>query len=236
MNKDCQICQGTGWVVKKKGKTEYAKKCQCQSADIFLLKSENANIPPRFRSHELKAYFPNNANPSQKKAKKIVEKFIEDYPAVGGKGLLLQGYTGVGKTRLLCSIATELIMKIKELDIYYIDWNDLVREMRSGEDFSTRNFSQINQLINKLSRVDLLLFDEIGASKVSPWVHDNIYFLFNQRYNNERLTVCATNYFDKSADGKESLTQRIGERIRSRLFEMTRIVEIGGSDYRQEYE
>ena len=140
---------------------------------------------------------------------------------------------GVGKTRLLCAIATELIKKFDDIDIYYIDWNDLVREMRSGENHSTRDFSAISKKIEKLCYVDLLLFDELGASVVSPWVYDNIYYLFNKRYNNKNITVCATNYFDDSSE--TSLSRKIGNRIRSRLFEMTKDIELKGFDYRQKY-
>lgn len=235
MENGCKYCQGTGWVIKKNKGTEFAVVCKCQKPDIFLSKCEKANIPARFIAHDLRGYFPQDSNPSQIKAKKIVKKFIDDYPGVE-KGLLLQGSIGLGKTRLLCSIATEFLRRVESFDVFYIDWNDLVREMRSGEDHSTRDFLAINQLINKLSKVSVLLFDELGGSKVSPWVSDNIYYLFNKRYNNKRITVCATNFYDNPSDGRESLTQRIGDRIRSRLFEMTMVVEICGDDYRQRYE
>lgn len=227
----CKFCNGTGWVVKKKNGVELAVKCRCQYLDIFITKGEKANIPPRFLGAELKIYKPDQNNPSQGKAKKEARKFIDNYPSVYD-GLLFQGPVGIGKTRLLCSIATELMKKFENIDAFYIDWNDLVREMRSGQDVASRDFSSINQLINKLSEVELLLFDELGASKISPWVYDNIYYLFNRRYNNKKITICATNYFDNTSDGGESLSQRVGDRIRSRLYEMTEVVEIRGIDYR----
>lgn len=232
MDKECKHCQGTGWTVKKNKGNEVAVICECQKEDLVLNRGEKANIPLKFLGSELEwGYQPDQNNPSQKRAKSIIEQFIKDYPAVE-QGLLLQGSIGLGKTSLLCSIGFELIKK-KNIDVYYIDWNDLVREMRSGEDHSTRDFSAINLLINRLIMVELLLFDELGGSKVSPWVSDNIYYLFNKRYNNKRITVCATNFYDNPTDGNESLSQRIGERIRSRLYEMTRMVEIKGVDFRQ---
>jgi DNA replication protein DnaC len=214
-----------------KGDKEFARKCQCQAEGTYMKKAERANIPPRFRGSTLEWSFqPDPQNPSQAKARKTAEKFIADYPAVG-KGLLYQGVTGVGKTSILCSIGFELIKK--SVEVYYIDWNDLVREMRSGEGHASRDFSAIHQLITKLSEVDLLLFDELGASKVSQWVFDNIYYLFNKRYNNQKVTVCASNFTDEPGDGKETLTQRISERVRSRLFEMTFAFEIKGTDFRR---
>jgi DNA replication protein DnaC len=230
----CKLCKGTGWIVSIKNQQQFARKCDCQKADQFINKLENTNIPRRFMGFELKAYLPADNNQSQKDAKKKIKKFIDDFPAVS-KGFLLKGHTGVGKTRLLCSVTTELLKKIPELNMYYIDWNDLVREMRSGEDASNRDFNSISQLMEKLVSIDLLLFDELGATNLSPWVADNIYYIFNKRYNNGKITLCATNYFDTVQANGETLMQRIGNRIRSRLYEMTDDIEIQGIDYRERW-
>ena len=215
----------------KVGEREIARPCQCRRDDVRSLKASNSNIPLHFMGWELKSYFPDKANPTQSKAKKAAEKFIADYPGVE-RGLLFQGSTGVGKTRLLCGIGNQLI-KEKDVEVLYIDWNDLTREMRSGEDTSNRDFTTIGQLIQRLVRVELLLFDELGASRPSPWVEDNIYYLVNRRYNDNRITLFASNYFDKKIGGEETLSERIGNRIRSRLYEMTANFEIMGADYRQ---
>lgn len=230
----CRKCNGTGWITIKRDDKEFAQKCDCLKTDILLTKAEKANIPQRFVNAKLDSYYPDKDCPSQGKAQKIVRKFIHDFPSVS-RGLLIQGSIGLGKTFLLCTIAAELMEKFNNIDIYYIDWNDLLREMRSGEGHATRDFSAIHQLIDKLVNVDLLLFDELGASGMSPWVFDNIYYLFNKRYNNQKVTVCASNYLDKSLNNQETLSQRIGERIRSRLYEMTEVVEIYGKDMRKEY-
>jgi DNA replication protein DnaC len=197
-----------------------------------ILNANNSNIPSRFLGTELKSYFPEN-NKSQAKAKKAAEKFIADFPT-NATGLLFQGGTGVGKTRLLCCIGNQLI-KEKNVEVAYIDWNDLAREMKSGEDAASRDFANISQLIQRLAQVNLLLFDELGASRPSPWVEDNIYYLINRRYNEKRLTVFASNFFDKKIGSDETLSERIGIRIRSRLFEMACSVEIMGVDYRHKY-
>lgn len=230
---NCKICQDSGWVLVKVGEREIARPCQCRQNGMQTLKASNANIPLRFMATELKSYFPDKANPTQAKAKKAAEKFIADYPAVD-MGLLFQGATGVGKTRLLCCIGNQLI-KEKNCEVIYIDWNDLTREMKSGEDAASRDFSNIGQLIQRLTRTELLLFDELGASRPSPWVEDNIYYLINRRYNDNRVTLFASNFFDKKIASEETFSERIGSRIRSRLFEMARSIEIMGADYRQKH-
>lgn len=237
----CGKCNGTGWVSIKNREQDFAQKCDCIKTDILLTKTGKANIPPKFLERKLEwAFQPDAANPSQAAAKKMAQKFIDDYPAIK-KGLLFQGKAGRGKTTLLCAIGYELIEK-KNISVYYIDQNSLVREMRSGEHMMTRDFSLINRLIDKLADIELLLFDELGTTgfdKLTPWIYENIYYIFNSRYNNNKLTVCATNYFDVK-DTSEStevsqvtLEERVGKLIRSRLYEMTDIIQIGGSDFRE---
>jgi len=232
METKCTKCNDSGWTLVKVDGREIARPCQCRRNDTRQIKTNNANLPTRFIGATLKDYIPNKDNRSQEKAKKECIRFIKDYLPNMQKGLLILGPTGVGKTRLLCSIGNELI-KEKDADVFYIDWNDLNREMRSGEDTSNRDFSNISQIIQRLVKVDLLLFDELGASRPSPWVLDNIYYLINRRYNDERITIFASNYFDRKIGNEETLSERIGPRIRSRLYEMTQIIEIIGTDFRQ---
>ncbi len=231
----CTICDDSGWEkIEKEGK-EFLRRCKCQKIEVLKDRCLISNIPPRFAGSGLDDFYPEEGDRNLKKVIKDVKKFIDDYPAVQ-KGLLLHGGTGVGKTRLLCAIATGIIKKFSVSDIYYIDWNDMVREMRSGESHTFRDFSLINELINKLSETELLIMDELGSSIPSQWVRDNIYYLINHRYNKQKITLFATNYPDDSPDGElPTLKDRIGDRIRSRIFEMAESHYIKTLDYRQKW-
>ncbi len=230
----CTKCGDSGWLIIEKDGREEAVRCICSQKKAELAQAELANIPPRFIGCRIKGFITREDTPSLIKAKKAVKQFCEDFPAVS-KGLLFHGPVGVGKTRLLSTIATELWLRFPHLNVYYIDWNDLVRIMRSGEDSQSRDFQQIHQLLSRLTGCDLLIFDELGASKTSAWVQDNIYYVLNHRYNQQKITIGATNFFDQSGDGQETLSERLGERLRSRLHEMTQSTELFGVDYRRQY-
>lgn len=88
--------------------------------------------------------------------------------------------------------------------------------------------------------------DELGASKPSEWVWDTIGHILNTRYNDRRTTIITTNYANAAPLGfgmevtpiraalrEETLGDRIGERMRSRLQEMCVPVEMQGKDFRQ---
>ena len=84
-----------------------------------------------------------------------------------------------------------------------------------------------SELLRPLIDADLLVLDELGSQKPSPFVHDVLYYVINSRYNDERTTLFTTNFTD-------DLAERIGERLRSRLYEMTSTVQLGGvADYRR---
>lgn len=231
MDQICKKCNGTGWIIIEGKGADNARPCNCKKEESDYIKGQKGNIPRRFLASGLNFVFSkdNITSESQKMANSISKQFVSEYPA-WDKGLLFQGSVGLGKTSLLCAIGFELIKK--NVDVYYIDWNDLTRIMGSGEDAGSRDYGKISQLLNKLTNVELLLFDELGASKISPWVFDNIYYLINKRYNNKLITLFATNFLDEVIDNRNTLTDRVGDRIRSRLYEMTKTVKIKGTDYR----
>ena len=71
------------------------------------------------------------------------------------------------------------------------------------------------------------------------WVRDQVAYVLNYRYNENKVTIVTTNFLDYDTDetkaGRaDSLTQRIGPRIRSRLFEMCKTIKMDGKDFRAE--
>ena len=84
---------------------------------------------------------------------------------------------------------------------------------------------------------EVLVLDELGASKPTDWVRDTMMQIINTRYNDRKLTIFTTNYLDgRRAERDETLEDRIGVRLRSRLFEMCKTVQIEGEDYRKKFD
>ncbi len=89
----------------------------------------------------------------------------------------------------------------------------------------------------------MLVLDELGAACRTDWVSDMIEHLLNIRYNDRKTTIITTNlpYAPagvpaspaRAAARSETLGDRIGERMLSRLGEMCVVVEMNGSDYRR---
>jgi DNA replication protein DnaC len=62
-------------------------------------------------------------------------------------------------------------------------------------------------------------------------------FIINTRYNDKKLTIFTTNYLDnRRRDTEETLEDRIGARLRSRLYEMCQTLHIEGEDFRKNFD
>jgi DNA replication protein DnaC len=163
-------------------------------------------------------------------------------------GLLLIGTIGVGKTHLAVGILRELMMS-KGVPCLFYDYRELLKEIQN----SYNNSVPITELdvLRPVFDAEVLVLDELGAVKPTEWVWDTVSHVLNTRYNDKRTTIITTNYRDLPPGGgssgdepprrnyaaeraarEETLGDRIGERMRSRLHEMCRIVTVQGEDFR----
>jgi DNA replication protein DnaC len=61
--------------------------------------------------------------------------------------------------------------------------------------------------------------------------------IINNRYNDNKITIFTTNYFDdRKNEREETLEDRIGTRLRSRLHEMCKTIYLEGADYRKNFD
>ena len=225
----CALCFGTGMeVVPGKG----ARRCPCRTSQQRTKLLEQARIPRRYAQCSLANYHPAPNNGTQLQAFNCAFKLGKEYPAVD-RGLLLMGTVGVGKTHLSVSILRALIEK--GVPCLFYEFGALLKEIQD----SYNPVSQTSGLkvLAPVYEAEVLVLDELGASKPTDWVRDTMMQIIGTRYNERRLTIFTTNYFDaRRRPTEESLEDRIGVRLRSRLYEMCRTVIIEGDDYRRRFD
>jgi DNA replication protein DnaC len=226
-SENCPYCSGSGWeMIKDERKV---RRCRCMESSRIDRLLKEARIPRRYEHCDLSSYAPTNQ--SQKTAKLFVQSFLDKYPQVEN-GLLFLGTCGVGKTHLSVSLLKQVIIEKGDGGLFY-DFRDLLREIQASWN-STSQTSEW-EVLRPVLEARVLVLDELGANKPTEWVRDTIAHIINCRYNDRRLTIFTSNYLDAPEKaGEESLTDRIGVRLRSRLYEMCREVEIHGVDFRKD--
>jgi DNA replication protein DnaC len=223
----CPRCGGSGW--ERIAGAGSVRRCSCLDCVRMERLLSGARIPKRYQHCDLESYLPND--PTQKKAKADVIRYIDKYPLID-VGLLFLGNCGVGKTHLAVSLLKQIILEKGDCGLFY-DFRDLFREIQG----SWNSVSQTSELevLRPVLTADVLVLDELGANKPSDWVRDTIAHIINCRYNDKKLTIFTSNYPDTTTQpGEETLTDRIGARMRSRLYEMCKVIEIRGKDFRRE--
>ncbi len=174
----------------------------------------------------------------------MARRFADGYPATtAGRGLLLTGSIGVGKTHLAVGILQALIVE-KSVHGLFCDYRELLKEIQHS--YNPQVATTEMEILRPVFDAEVLVLDELGAAKPTDWVWDTVALVLNTRYNDKRTTIITTNYADLPPGGtgngsngvsravrEETLGDRIGERMRSRLAEMCVVVEMRGEDFRR---
>ena len=276
---DCPVCGGTGFrLVDRVGANEPAERvlerknasrgattseprftwavpCECTGTDRVSRSLARARIPHRYEHCDFENFDTDiwserpeapGWNRSLAQARVVVEAFTRDFPAASETGLLLMGPCGVGKTHLAVAALRQLMLRGHR--VRYYDYRELLKDIQASYD--PDNPTSELGVLEPVLETEVLLLDDLGASKPSPWALETIGHILNRRYNDKRVTLLTTNYLDEvesspgsarlpsgqtiSAPREETLTDRIGQRVRSRLYEMCRTILVDSADFRRE--
>ena len=221
----CERCFGTGMeIISGKG----ARRCECRLGDLRRRLFEQARVPRRHEECSLSNYQPAAGHVSQALAFKQAYRLVREYPSAE-RGLLFAGPVGVGKTHLAVAILRG--MAEKGANCLFCEHGSLLKEIQDSYNPVSRTSEMT--VLAPIYEAEVLVLDELGASKPTEWVLDTMTHIIGRRYNDKKLTIFTTNYTDeRQSPAGETLQDRIGARLRSRLYEMCTNVLLDGEDYR----
>ncbi len=244
----CSLCNGSGLLLEVDPAGErYARECGCRKARQLGQRLLRANIPKRHEHSTLQNYesvIPGAGDSGVTRGDSLLNahyranQFVLDYPVeTGGRGLLFVGLSGRGKTHLAVGILRALIEE-KGVQGLFCDYGDLLKQIQNS--YSAKAQATELELLRPVFEAEVLVLDDLGSTKPTAWVWDTVAHILNKRYNDQRTTIVTTNFADRgpSLSGavsvrEDTLGDRIGERMRSRLSEMCVTVELRGEDFRQ---
>ena len=248
-NPECPACGGTGWKrIEAQGKANRVTRCDCRMDARAVRLLESANIPARYEHCTLADFATDfsDAHRSLAAARLAAGRFVEEYP-LERNGLLFFGPIGAGKTHLAVGIIQELV-RSKGVRCLFSDYRELLKEIQNSYNPSVQTTEL--EILQPVFEAEVLVLDELGAVKPTEWVWDTVSHILNSRYNEKKTTIITTNFPNlppgelqggrggpaaeaaRYAARNETLGDRITERMRSRLHEMCRVVQLEGSDFR----
>jgi DNA replication protein DnaC len=226
----CPLCDDTGWKPVETDGVRRVARCECWRQQVGQQHLADANIPKRYLHcslDNLRAY-----NTSLVEAVAVAKRFVDAYP-VADRGLLLLGHAGVGKTHIAVGVLRAVIDKTRVRGLFF-DTRDLLKTIRSTYNAVSRTSE--SSVLQPVMETPFLVLDDLGAERPTDWVEETMNLIVNTRYNERRTTLFTSNYADiPEIDDPNSLLGRIGFRMRSRLQEMCRTVEIDAADFRDEH-
>jgi len=247
--RDCPQCDGTGWKPIEVNGVRRVAPCDCRNLERSASLLKEARIPPRYEHCELanfdvrKSLATGQENPSLAAAKICACRFVEEYPT--DFGLLFVGPTGVGKTHLAVAVIRELMVR-KGVECIFFDFHELLKTIRDSYNPGTQSTEM--GVLQPVLDAEVLLLDELAGSNMSDWVKETLHHIINSRYNYKKVTLITTTLLSRESavrpgrhtpsgenvpDLDYTLNQ-LGVTLRSRLYEMCKVVEMSSDDYRKD--
>lgn len=181
---------------------EWKEECPCRAKRREDKKRQEllstVGIPAKFHDARLKNFSTKYQEQSDIEkalyAKAAASKFVENYHQLKGqqgtKGFYLYSRRkGSGKSRLLSTIGNELMLQ--GVDVMYINATNVAKEVRAT--YSSE--SHVNELdvLKTFVNAEVLLIDDLAVDKPSRFVEELYYKIFNERYEQNKITFIASN-------------------------------------------
>ena len=219
-----QRCDGSGFVFDEAARR--AHDCSCRPRRIAKRKARrlSAVIPRRYLGV---SFDRPPVRDMERRITDAVRGYVDTLPdqLERGQGIWVQVYVVTGKTTLAMLISAEALRQGHSVAIYSLP--RLLGLLR--ETFDEGSEASLGELLERLTAVELLHLDDVGAEKTSPWVFEQLYSIVNARYEEGRSIVITTNLRD------DALREQIGDRTVSRLVEMCpEVVPMFGADRRMD--
>ena len=219
------MCDGSGFLIDEQSNT--ARDCACRAARIASARTRSlaGRIPRRYRGVSFErppvSDLARTAPDQIRTVRRYVQQVAQNLDA--GKGLWIQGDVGTGKTTLAMLVSKAALDAGRSVAIYSLPrLLNLLRESMDSE-------AGMVDFMDRLTAVDLLHLDDLGAENQTDWVLEQLYSIVNARYEAERAIIATTNLMP------DELSERLGARTVSRLVEICGdLIPLYGEDKRFE--
>lgn len=163
-----------------------------------------------------------NDDLSNEKVTKAMQNYVDNFPELKkqGKGLLLYGHCGTGKTYAACEVANALIDKG-----YSVLVTNFAKVLNS-----LQGTYEKQEYIDDINSNSLLVLDDLGIERDTPFAREQVYNIIDARYRAGLPMIITTNLtMDKIKATEDIDNMRIYDRILEKCFP----IEVNGENRRR---
>ena len=206
--------------------------CKCQEEAYEREKKEHEEEQRRIDIDNMRATgFPDrkmasvrfeSAEPSE--VLEVAKRYVDNWKTMreNGKGLLLYGTVGTGKSYSAYCIANALIDQ--GIPVLVTDITRIVNTLQG-------KFEDRQEYIDTLNTYSLLILDDLSAERKTEYMNEMVWSIINARYRSGKPLIVTTNLSSEELANAADISS---QRIYSRLFEMCIPVKVEGEDRRKE--
>ncbi len=220
------LCDGSGFLIDEA--TNTASDCRCRAGRIAKMRARSlaGRVPRKYQGVSFDRPPVSDIARVAPDVVQVLRGYVRriDENLDAGKGLWLFGDVGTGKTTLAMLASQAALQAGRSVVIHSLPrLLNLIRAAIESE-------AGMVGFLERLTAVDLLHIDDLGAENTTDWVLEQLYSIINTRYEDERAMIVTTNL------GFEQLTEQLGERTVSRLIAICGDpLPLHGEDKRREY-
>ncbi len=215
---NCPKCWDTGYLqddlFTDDNGIDWAIPCDCgiKANNAYQSRIKFAEIPEIYKNN-----FFNNFNTdlyNDTKISKVIfdtMNYLNNFEDMkqNGYGLYLWSNTkGSGKTRLISSLANELLRN--GYNIKFSTSLDILEEIKATWNKET-DYTE-SELIKCLTTVDILVIDDFGVETPKQWINDKFFGIINKRYEKGLVTLYTSNYPINKLNYDKRITSRVAEK------------------------
>lgn len=241
-DKVCPLCGGSGWEAfyDGDGRVVYRDcKCGLRQKQINEGRLKFANIPENFKGLLLKNFRTDiyTDRRSQSIASNSVigiKTWLNGFEKIEKAGLGLYIFSeakGTGKTRMLASIANELVNR--GIQVKFATSLQILQEIKSTWNKDT-GYSE-HHLLNDLSNTRVLVIDDFGVEQDQPWINERFLQILNERCNSKKITIFSSNIEPGRLKYDERIIDRLKECTMSVHFPENGVREVIGREKKENF-